>query len=538
MSEPDAAFVEDKPPRVQAIWILPIVVLVVGIWVVAQSYLNQGPEITISFKTAEGLQAEKTQIKALSVEVGIVESVRLADDLNHVEVKARLNPGTRDLLREDTQIWVERPRIGAGGVSGLGTLLSGAYIELSPGTGAIGKRDFVGLEQVPATPPGVSGLRFTLESDRANSISNGDPILYRGFQVGQIESVKLDLESTKMQYSGFIDAPYDELVTEGSRFWNASGIQIEADASGVNVHTDSLIALIAGGVTFDVPEGHEAGGRVSKGASFKLYASKRDAQRDPYQFGKQFVLLFDQSLRGLEPGAPVEYRGIRIGTVERIMLRELQARDDEAAELPVLIRIEPGRFHGEDTIEGVERLNESMHGAVANGLRAKLETGNLLTGSLFIELDLFPDSEPQSIGEYNGYPMLPTLPGGLDRIEHQVSELLAKLNALPVEQTVAELNAALDTARDLLASVDAMAESDSMQALPARLEAALLEIENAAASFAEGSEFYSDADVTLDELTQTLQSIRALAESIEEKPNSLIFSGKHEPDPEPGRGSQ
>ena len=526
------------PPRVQAIWILPIVVLVVGIWVVAQSYLNQGPEITISFKTAEGLQAEKTQIKALSVEVGIVESVRLADDLNHVEVKARLNPGTRDLLREDTQIWVERPRIGAGGVSGLGTLLSGAYIELSPGTGAIGKRDFVGLEQVPATPPGVSGLRFTLESDRANSISNGDPILYRGFQVGQIESVKLDLESTKMQYSGFIDAPYDELVTEGSRFWNASGIQIEADASGVNVHTDSLIALIAGGVTFDVPEGHEAGGRVSKGASFKLYASKRDAQRDPYQFGKQFVLLFDQSLRGLEPGAPVEYRGIRIGTVERIMLRELQARDDEAAELPVLIRIEPGRFHGEDTIEGVERLNESMQGAVANGLRAKLETGNLLTGSLFIELDLFPDSEPQSIGEYNGYPMLPTLPGGLDRIEHQVSELLAKLNALPVEQTVAELNAALDTARDLLASVDAMAESDSMQALPARLEAALLEIENAAASFAEGSEFYSDADVTLDELTQTLQSIRALAESIEEKPNSLIFSGKHEPDPEPARGSQ
>ena len=137
-------------------------------------------------------------------------------------------------------------------------------------------------------------------------------------------------------------------------------------------------------------------------------------------------------------------------------------------------------------------------------------------------------------------------PGGLARWSRVTSfwalVLLLSLAALSVrrggQQTVAELNAALDTARDLLASVDAMAESDSMQALPARLEAALLEIENAAASFAEGSEFYSDADVTLDELTQTLQSIRALAESIEEKPNSLIFSGKHEPDPEPGRGSQ
>ncbi len=538
MSEPDAALVEDKPPRVQAIWILPIVVLVVGIWVVAQSYLNQGPEITISFKTAEGLQAEKTQIKALSVQIGTVESVSLADDRSHVVVKARLNPGTRDLLREDTQIWVERPRIGAGGVSGLGTLLSGAYIKLSPGTGATGSRDFVGLEQVPATEPGVSGLRFTLESDRANSISTGDPILYRGLQVGQIESLELDLESSKMQYSGFIDAPYDELVTEGSRFWNASGIQIEADASGINVATDSLITLLAGGVTFDVPDGHEAGGRVSKGATFRLYATKRDAQRNPYQFGKQYALMFDQSLRGLEPGAPVEYRGIRVGTVERIMLSDLQAHTGEAAMLPVLIRVEPGRFQQEDTVEGVERLSASLAGAVERGLRAKLESGNLITGSLYVEFDLFPDNEPQSIGEYGGYPTLPTIPGGLDRIENQISRLLEKLNALPLEQTVAELNATLERTRDLLTSVDAMAESESMQALPARLEAALLEVENAAASFAQGSEFYSDADVTLDELTQTLQSIRALAESIEEKPNSLIFSGKHEPDPEPGRGSR
>ncbi len=532
MSEVEAV-IEDKPGGFQAIWLLPLVVVVIGAWVVAQSYLTQGPTINVVFETAEGIQAGKTRVKAHSVEVGMVDEVRLADDRGSVIVTVQLDSGTADLLREDTQLWVVRPRIGASGISGLGTLLSGAYIELYPGMGVIGKRDFVGLNDVPATPPGVPGVRITLYSDRANSVGVGDPVLYRGFQVGRVESAVLD-EFSRIHIGVFIDAPHNQYVTPGARFWNASGLTVEADASGIRVVADSLTALLAGGIAFDVPTS-EAEQPVTDGATFRLYRDKRSSETDPYEFGKLYVLLFEQSLRGLQPGAPVEYRGIRVGTVQHILIDVLGRFENLGAgtPVPVLIRVEPGRFGLGDSEAGVRRLEDGLGKSVGAGLRATIQTANLLTGSLYVSFDHYPDVPPESVGEFRGHPTLPTLPGGLQRIERQIASLLAKINDLPLDRTVDELNEAVARAKSLLASVNRIAESEEIQAMPARINATLKELEAAVGSFSQGSEFYDHASSALVELTQTLQSLRALTRIVEEKPNSLIFSATHEPDPEP-----
>ena len=536
MSEASAedATIEDQPPRIQAIWVLPIIVLAIGVYVVVQTYLDQGPTITIRMQTAVGLEAGKTQVKALNVDIGIVDEVELATDLSHVVVTAKLNPGTGRLLREDTQIWVERPRVGASGVSGLGTLLSGAYVELSPGTGAPGRRSFDGLERAPATAPGVPGVRITLLSERANSVSVGDPVLYRGFQVGKIESVSLNLETSEIRYSAFVDAPYDTLVTDGARFWNASGVRLEADASGIRLQTGSLTSLLSGGVAFDVPPLTSSGDPVADGATFQLYGDQRSSETNPYVFGKLYVAMFERSLRGLSAGAPVEYRGVRVGTVERILSDELATFDGGAAAIPVLMRAEPGRIGLGDTQTAVDRLETTLHKSVANGLRATIQTGNLVSGSLYVSLDHYADEEPDSLGEYNGYPTIPTKSSGLRRLEQQVETLLAKLNDLPLDDTVAELNRTVADARELLASVDKLVNSDAMQSMPAQINATLAELEGAAASFADGSELYSGASESLAELNATLQSVRSLADTLEEQPNAVIFPQRKRIDPIPG----
>jgi paraquat-inducible protein B len=267
MTEAKATVSERR--RISAIWLVPIVALVLGIWMVIHTLRSQGPEITVVFSSGASIEAGKTKIKFRDVEVGRVESVGLADDHESVVVTARLDKGAAPLLREDTQFWVVRPRVGPGGVSGVGTLLSGGYLQLAPGTGKEGRRDFVGLDEPPVTPAGTPGLHFKLVAEHSGSVGSGAPILYKGFRVGRIESAEFDVASQKMQYGAFIEAPYDELVTSATRFWNASGISVSATADGIQVQTASLEAVLVGGVVFGLPEGVEPGGPVEASNSTK-----------------------------------------------------------------------------------------------------------------------------------------------------------------------------------------------------------------------------------------------------------------------------
>ena len=522
----DAEATISRRRSVSRIWLVPLIAALLGAWMVFYTWRNEGPEITIRFSTAEGIEAGKTKIKARSVALGLVEEVALGKDLHSVVVTAKLERSAIALLHEDTQFWVVRARIGVGGISGLGTMLSGGYIELAPGTGRLGRRDFRGLDEPPVTPAGTPGLHLSLVGDPSFSINPGDPILYDSFTVGRIESAEFDVASREMRYAAFIESPYDELVSSRTRFWNTSGLSFSATADGIELTTGSLQSLLIGGIAFGLPSDMAPGSPAEDGASFRLYRDRKAIDERPYHFGTEYALQFDRSIRGLRPGAPVEFRGLRSGHVERIMLTEMREEIDSAdnrgnvGPISVLIRLEPGRLEIPDSARGVERLKKNVAAAVQNGLRATLSTGSLLTGSLYVALDMFPDAEGAEVGSFAGYTTIPTVAGGLEGIEQRVVRLLDKLNALPLDDVTRSADATLRSADGMLGELEqTVAElrlllaSDDVQALPRSIE------------------------TTLAELDRTLRSLNALAKTLDDQPNALIFSRDHVKDPEPPAGA-
>jgi len=525
MTETDARISHRR--RISPVWVVPIVAVLLGAWMVFYTWKNEGPEIEIRFKTAEGIEAGKTKIKARSVEIGLVEQVELSDDFEHVIVTAKLERFAKPLLREDSKFWVVTARVGAGGVSGLGTILSGGYIELAPGDGLEGRRKFIGLDEAPVTPAGTPGILFTLFSKKTGSINPGNPILYKGFKVGRIESRTFDVKDQLMRYTAFVEAPYDVLVTENTRFWDSSGISLNATANGIELQTTSLEALLIGGVAFGLPDGVEPGAKAASGTDFELYPNYQSINEKPYRYAIEYVVLFDRSVRGLSPGAPVEYRGLRAGEVVRILLKEMiehreteVRRADRRGKIAVLIRLEPGPLQMGDTPEGVTLLQSVLKSGVAEGMRATLETGNLLTGSLLVALDYHENVKPAHLETFAGWPTIPTADSGLQNIEAKVAAVLDKLNALPLDKVVNTANTTLESANatilDLHNSIDelnAILANEDLQTLPQSVQD------------------------TLDELDRTLKKFSGLAGTLEKQPNSLLFPRQIETDPEPPAGA-
>ncbi|UCG72823.1 MAG: intermembrane transport protein PqiB [Chromatiales bacterium] len=529
-----------KPRRkVPVIWLVPIVAAVLGIWLVVYNFLTEGPEITIPFSTAEGIQPGKTKIKSLAVELGVVDSVELTEDLSRVVVKAKLERFAKPLLREDTQFWVVRPRIGPGGISGLGTILSGGYIRLEAGTGKAGQKIFTGLDAPPVTPAGTPGLAIILESARAGSVTAGDPVLYRGYRVGAVESTDFDPDSQRVSYGLFINEPFDALVTKNTRFWNASGITLKAGAEGLEVELGSLQTLLVGGVAFDLPDGVLAGDRADNGDNFALFANRQAANRKSYDNHTDYVVSFTQSVRGLAAGAPVEYRGIQVGTVQRLMIREL-AEDKiqgEGDPIPVLIRIEPARLGLPDSPAAVAEIDNAIRVGLARGLRARLQTGNLLTGASIIGLDFFEDAGVAELGEFAGYREIPTLAGGIAGLEQKLNQLLAKLNDLPLEPALRDLSATLESLRATVDDIRGALNSDEAREITDSINSALREINTTLDSISPDSPAGDRLNRTLGDLNQTLRNLESLTRTLSDKPNTLIFSPPVSEDPVPQQGT-
>jgi paraquat-inducible protein B len=522
----------DRKKGINPIWFVPVVALVIGIGMVIYTLQSQGPEIRITLSTAEGIEQGKTKIKLRDVDIGMVESVVLGDDRESVIVTCSVEKSAADLLRKDTQFWVVRPRIGAGGVSGLGTLLSGGYIQLAPGMGDPGRRDFVGLEEPPVTPTGTPGVKVVLTAEKAGAVSAGDPVLFRGYRIGRVETETFDVVKQVMTYDVFINAPYDELLTTTHRFWDVSGISVEAGADGIKADSVSLETLLVGGVEVGLPEGIPPGAPAVSGEVYKLYDDFSSVNQRPYRYALDYVVRFPQSVRGLSPGAPVEYRGLRLGEVRRVMLSEMtQGLSGKGEPIPVLIRIEPGRFELPDNADGAETLKEAIASAVKNGLRATLSTGNLLTGSLYVAMDYFPNSEEDALGIYAGRTTIPTITSGIDGISQKLTMFLDKLNELPLEDTMAE-------AQNTLASLDRLVASDGVQALPVALDETLTELQSMLQSMSGDSELQSRLLPTITELERTLASLRQVLDTLDEQPNALIFNRKYREDLRPPTGSQ
>ncbi|TNV21681.1 intermembrane transport protein PqiB [Buttiauxella sp. B2] len=528
------------------IWIFPIVTVLIGAWILFYHYSHQGPEVTLITTNAEGIEGGKTTIKSRSVDVGVVESAVLSDDLLHVEITARMHSGMEKLLHKDSVFWVVKPQIGREGISGLSTLLSGAYIELQPGTKGAKPARYDLLDAPPLAPPDAKGIRITLDSNKAGQLSPGDPVLFRGYRVGSVETSTFDPAKRAISYQLFIGAPNDRLVTSNVRFWKDSGVAVDLSSQGMRVEMGSLTTLFSGGVSFDVPESLEQGEPVSPGSEFRLFDDQKSIQDSLYTKHIDYLMFFKDSVRGLQPGAPIEFRGIRLGTVARVPFFTpgmRQALNDDFR-IPVLIRIEPERL--QNMVGETTDIQMALDALLKRGLRASMKTGNIVTGALYIDLDFYPKAPPiTGMTTFSGYPIIPTMSGGLAQIQQRLLETLDKINNLPlnpmIEQTtksLAESQRTMQHLQQTLDNLNKITSNKSMQSLPEDMQTTLRELNRSMQGFQPGSAAYNKMVGDMQRLDQVLRELQPVLRTLNDKSNSLVFEAKDKKDPQPKRAKE
>jgi paraquat-inducible protein B len=521
------------------VWVVPVVALLLGIWLLYRNFAAQGPVARVRFETADGISAGTTEVRCRSVRVGLVRDVKLADDLKSVLVYLELDRDAEGLLRRGTRFWVVKPRLSVTEFSGAETLITGAYIELDPGPPDAEKwRLFVGRETPPATSRNVPGRRLVLNAEQAGSLAAGAPVYFRGLEVGRIESRRLSDDGQRVTYNVFIGQAYSGLVTGNTRFWNTSGIDISAGADGFKVRTPSFQAMVSGGVTFGVPAGEPPGDPAPDGAEFALFRDEDAARKSAFNPSLKFLLLFDQTVRGLAETAPVEFRGITIGRVAEISFDLVPVPGDPR--IPVLIEVDPALMRPVVSPGAAGPDAGFIRQAVTDGLRAALKTGSLITGALYVDLDYYQDAVPAEMGSEGEYLTIPTISTGLAQLEAKITAILDKLQGLPLDKTVAGISAAADEAKVALQEIKATAaaaretlEDPEFRGLPGDLRESIATLEQSIASVGPGGAVHGDLLRTLDELRASLRSLKSVATTIDEKPNSLLFGRESSGNPKP-----
>jgi paraquat-inducible protein B len=518
---------------ISIVWLIPLVAGAIAIWLGYTTLQQKGPTITITFANAEGLEAGKTKVKYKDVEVGLVDDVAISDDLSRINVTASMVKGADHFLNEGTRFWIVRPRIGVGGISGLGTLVSGAFVTVDPGGGKP-TTSFTGLEEPPPINSDVAGRRYHLRATRLGSVSRGSPVYYHDIQVGQVLNYELADDQKSLGIDVFVAAPHDRLVRDNSRFWNASGFDISLGAAGVDVSVESLQSLLAGGIAFDTPTIDRPGEPAAADTSFPLFDSYSAVTEARYAEKILYEVSFDGSVRGLHAGAPVEFRGMRVGSVTDVKL-EIDPKQD-TVRIPVTLGIEPERV-----TMGGGALNAEpyamMRSLVQRGLRAQLKPANLLTGDLLVDLDFHPESPPAKLVEGGAYPVIPSVPTQLEVLTASITGVLTKLAALPLPELVADLRTTVQSINGLVAAPDTKETVTALHDSATHLQALLgtLDqqvgplIKRADSTLAStttlvgpDSQMRYDMGDLLRELTNAARSIRVFADYLQRHPEALL----------------
>ncbi|MAD14582.1 MAG: paraquat-inducible protein B [Alteromonadaceae bacterium] len=528
---------------ISKIWLVPIVAICMGAWMFYHQWSNQGPLINIVFENASGLEVGKTKIKMHNVDVGEVKTIALTEDLQKVLVTARMSANSEGLLRESTEFWAVNPRISLNGISGLNTLVSGTYINMSTNLEGPSSRDFVALSAPPITPSGTPGLHVTLNSDAEFAFKEGDPVIYKGLKVGEFESIYFNFEERVVYYNTFIQAPYHKLITTNTKFWNTSGVEMDIGANGFKVKSSSIETLITNGVAFGVPEGMPQGNKVSERSYFNIHDSYDSAAEERYKESAKFVILVEDTVRGLHVGAPVEYRGIKVGKVLDINPPNANQQKwlDAGVAIPVVIGIQPGRVEQTDDDIGIEFINRQITTWVENGFRASLQTGNLLTGALFVNLEQYANVPSVEMEKFQDYPVIPSISNEFSQITEKVSAILDNINDMDLIQLSEAANKMMDdisasansmnsTADDFAGTLKQMEE----QQVSAKLAYALEGIAELTSGFSSGSRTNNEINETLDTLQQRLRELQPLLLELNQAPNSLIFDKAPKPYLQPG----
>ncbi|MDD2659409.1 MAG: MlaD family protein [Methylococcales bacterium] len=515
----DAAI--NKKRELPLIWLLPLCALLVTGWLIYKTVSEKGPVITINFPSADGLEIDKTKIKYLDVEIGKVTDIAINKDMKTIDVTAEMHKESSSYLTNNTQFWVVRPKIGLSGVTGLGTLMSGAYIAIKPEKGKEERR-FKGLDTSPVLETNAQGKRFILRTANIGSMGPGTQISFHGITVGEVLEYELAKNADDIKLTIFVNSPYDQFVRTNTRFWIDSGIDLSAGADGFKLRTGPLISILAGGIAFRTDSNDKAVDTVPENTPFQLFDDYDQSTQVIYHRTVKVVMYFNESVRGLTLGAPVLLRGIPIGKVIGINL-EIDGKTGQI-NIPVVVEVEPDRIIilNKQTNRTVK---ENITQLVANGLRAQLQTGSLLTGQLFIALDLFPKSKIVIHPNNTGYLEFPTTPNSMNQIVNSAQTVMDKVSKLPLETMTTEINKTLVSLQETTkaATKTLVTATGTLSSADKTMSSA----QHALSTLEPGSTTQYELNQLLQELTQTASSVKQLADYLEEHPDSLI-RGKNE----------
>jgi len=533
------AEVRSRKRRISIVWLVPLIAVLIGGWLVFKALSEKGPVITMTFKSAEGLEAGKTKIRYKDVELGQVSAIELSEDLSEVVVTAELVKQAENFLSVNTRFWVVRARVGVSGVSGLGTLFSGAYITLDPGNPGNKTHHFTGLEQPPLVTTDLPGRHFLVTADSRGSLDIGSPVFYRKIQVGQVVAYHLAEDGSNVIFKVFINAPYHEYVYNNTRFWRASGLDVKVDARGVRVDTESLVSILIGGIAFGIPHGQDPGPNAEPEAAFVLFRNMDEAKERIYRIKTKSILYFNESVRGLTLGAPVEFWGIQMGQVIDVKL--VFDNQKKMFRIRVVIETEPERFSEAGFIRDDADRKKLVESLLQRGFRAQLKTDNLLTGQQIIIFDFFPDAKPADIVFEGDYPVYPTVPTPMEEISTKFMRILQKIDSLPMEQIGKDLRDTLHGAKQIAESPEIL---NAIRNLSATLEETRLMVsdlrtrvtpqintvlEGARQSLANAEQILNadsplqvKMNTALEEISGAARALRLLMDYLERHPESLL----------------
>jgi len=505
------------------IWLVPIVAALVGISLLVSHALSAGPQITVTFLTAEGIEAGKTQVKYKNVVIGKVTTMRLSKDRTHISVVIDLEKDAKAFATKGTRYWVVRPRIGASGVSGIDTLLSGAFIGADAGDSEEDQADFTGLETPPAVTHGAPGRRFVLHSSDLGSLDIGSPVYYRRIQVGRIVAYELDKDGKGVSLQLFIDGPNDRFVSKDARFWNASGVDVSLGADGLKLNTQSIATVIAGGVAFQSAPGPHDETPADEMAEFTLFNDQQTALAPPDGKPLYIRMTFQHSLRGLAPDAPVEFLGVKVGRVVSVNLDY----DPVNKTFPVVVGalVYPQRLGKADeklraAVGGNEeqQMPRILHGMVDHGLRAQARTGNLLTGQLYIAIDFDKKAPKVAFNESTKPLEVPTMAGDFDHLQEQISSIVDKVEKIPFDSIGKNLDGSLQELHGTLKQVN----GELLPEAKKTLQGVNKTVGTANDALSEDSPLQQNIANTLEELQRTVRSVGALTDYLGRHPEALL----------------
>jgi paraquat-inducible protein B len=510
---------------------------------------KEGPTIEVTFQTAEGLQAAQSQLKFKNIVFGTVKELRLSDDHARVIVTIATTSQATPLLTDSTVFWIEKPRLFAGSISGLGTLISASYVGMMPAkSGGKPTRNFVGQEDPPILQADVAGHEFSLKASRLGSISRGSPVFFHDLSVGEVLGWAISDMAESVTIHVFVRAPFDAYVHDETRFWDASGLSIKLGSSGIEVQFESLKALLLGGIAFDTPAPANDTPVSVKRHLFPLFRDHDTAIAASYTRKIPMVSYFPGSVRGLAAGSEVTMHGLVVGHVTDVRLTYDPAT--EAILAPVRYDVEPERIVG----IGVQYRTpeEAVAEVVKLGLRASLQSASLITGQQVVALDFVKDAPAATVSkEGTDFVMPVTEGGGFAGLEASATELLDKVKLIPFQQIGLNLSGILqgvnDTVRDpetkkalnelsaTIASVQQVVANLDRGSAPAlkrlpeiaadlqkTLANANVLVTSAETGYGDNSKFKRELDRLLLQVNDAVRSIRSLADLLARNPEALI----------------